>query len=429
MQSPILIAATASAFLLTVPDHASAAAGAKKTESPPATTSKVDARVDAVLTLREAAELLRIDTALLERMAAAQQLPARQVGADWRFSRSALFAWLAGGPAGSTVVVQSKPRAQAVAGAEPALPRSVPRSAVPLNAPASMRIAGRGTTAASNIGANEGDGSPSDKKIGEAPAQRTASEVFLREQRLLLAPRELTLDIGAFYTRRDALLLTRAGDATTLANAESDAYTTQITARYGLRRNTEIWASTSYGYQRANIFSGTQVLNRASRSEAGDVGLGLRQTLIEEGAGRPDVVVSVDARIPTGKTSPALGAAVSLIKSVDPVVLFGTLGYRHTFSREFQEPARLEPRDRVDFTLGYSFALNDTLSINSAISNSFARATTFSNAELRSSNAASLQLGMTARIAKGLYLQPSVGFRLNGPTRGYTLGLNMPITF
>ena len=171
------------------------------------------------------------------------------------------------------------------------------------------------------------------------------------------------------------------------------------------------------------------MFNRASRSEAGDVGLGQRQTLIEEGAGRPDVVVSVDARIPTGDTSPALGTAVSLIKSIGPVVLFGTLGYRHTFSREFPEIARLEPRHRVDFTLGYSFALNDTLSINSAISNSFARAATFSNAELRSSIASSLQLGMTARIAKGLYLQPSVSFRLNGPTRGYTLGLNMPITF
>ncbi len=49
-----------------------------------------------VLTLEGAAELLQIETAQVAELAAAGELPGRRIGEDWRFSRSALLAWLAG---------------------------------------------------------------------------------------------------------------------------------------------------------------------------------------------------------------------------------------------------------------------------------------------------------------------------------------------
>jgi excisionase family DNA binding protein len=49
-----------------------------------------------VLTLAEAARLLQLDEAVLEESAAAGELPARRIGGEWRFSRSAVLAWLAG---------------------------------------------------------------------------------------------------------------------------------------------------------------------------------------------------------------------------------------------------------------------------------------------------------------------------------------------
>lgn len=48
-----------------------------------------------VLTAEEAAELLRVETSVVLELAAADQLPGRQVGDEWRFSREALLAWLA----------------------------------------------------------------------------------------------------------------------------------------------------------------------------------------------------------------------------------------------------------------------------------------------------------------------------------------------
>lgn len=53
------------------------------------------AATDGVLTLDEAAELLRVTPAALEAGAEAGDVPARRLGEEWRFRRDALLDWLA----------------------------------------------------------------------------------------------------------------------------------------------------------------------------------------------------------------------------------------------------------------------------------------------------------------------------------------------
>ncbi len=50
-----------------------------------------------VLTLQEAAALLRLPLDAVRASAVGGDLPGRAFGEEWRFSRSALLAWLAGG--------------------------------------------------------------------------------------------------------------------------------------------------------------------------------------------------------------------------------------------------------------------------------------------------------------------------------------------
>jgi excisionase family DNA binding protein len=52
--------------------------------------------VEEVLTPDEAADLLRSDAATVIAMAEDGKLPARKVGDEWRFTRSALLRWLGG---------------------------------------------------------------------------------------------------------------------------------------------------------------------------------------------------------------------------------------------------------------------------------------------------------------------------------------------
>jgi excisionase family DNA binding protein len=56
-----------------------------------------------VLTLEEAAALLRVSVEAVRVRAAAGDLPGRLLAQEWRFSRAALLAWLAGGEAGHQV--------------------------------------------------------------------------------------------------------------------------------------------------------------------------------------------------------------------------------------------------------------------------------------------------------------------------------------
>jgi len=63
---------------------------------------------------------------------------------------------------------------------------------------------------------------------------------------------------------------------------------------------------------------------------------------------------------------------------------------------------RLEPEDRIDVTLGYALALNDTLTISTAVSGVFTGASEFDNAKLRQRETFSLQFGLTSYLAKGL---------------------------
>jgi excisionase family DNA binding protein len=48
-----------------------------------------------VLRSEQAGELLQLEAAVVEQLAAAGELPGRMLAGEWRFSRSALLAWLA----------------------------------------------------------------------------------------------------------------------------------------------------------------------------------------------------------------------------------------------------------------------------------------------------------------------------------------------
>jgi excisionase family DNA binding protein len=66
-----------------------------KPETAPAiTTPNVNGPIGEVLTLAEAAAYLRLPEEEVERLVHQQDLPGRYTGNEWRFSKSAIQAWL-----------------------------------------------------------------------------------------------------------------------------------------------------------------------------------------------------------------------------------------------------------------------------------------------------------------------------------------------
>jgi excisionase family DNA binding protein len=430
----------------------------------------------AVLTLDEAARLLRVRDADLADMARRRQVPARHIGTQWRFSRQALVDWLAAKESipprtsGSTTPVRP-PESRQAAGAETD-PRSAGSSlsAIDLSSTKARGADAQGRTPEpEGVARENGEGQPGDQSgdaarpeaagadtspqsapegaaqagpgdatqkkavesVGERPQQPTAGEVSLRAQGVLLNARQLQVELDQFYTRSEqqGLVFIASGPSLlpALAQGKQNLYTTILGARYGLTDQLE--AVVASGFQRRTLT--TTVGNQEESATSTDpttLGLALRYAAVAEGKGYPSVVLSAEGALPTGEGSYGVGGGVAFIKSVDPAALFGNLRYRHTFSQEFSDLFRLEPENSVSATGGLTVALNDTLALSLAVSGLFTSQNTFANATLPSEQQFSLQLGVTSLLRERLYVEPTVTFALNGPTT-VTLGLSLPYTF
>jgi excisionase family DNA binding protein len=394
------------------------------TEAAPVSPSAPD-----VLTLSEAAALLRVDSGELEQLAARSEVPARRIGASWRFNRDALLAWVNGdwgriatieppNVVGQNTPLSIAPPETGVAGLA-LTPRELEQTKG-----AGMVVAQATQAQSMSAPSNAGE-----MPIGEAPAEPTAEDIFLRGTKVLLGQGEVAVDIGQFYSRSDTTQLAVVGDAVGLATIRQTAFTTLFSARVGILDETEAFISTIFRSQNSDVFSGSDKIAEDHLSEFGDIRLGVRRTLLTEAPGRPNIIATIFGNLPTGQTSYAIGGGLSLVKSFDPAVLFATANYRHTFSRDFADITRLEPENRFDVTLGYALALNDTLTISTSVSGLFSSASTFTNARLLRQEIYSLQFGLTSYLAQGLYIEPSVSFGLSGPGDSVAFGVTLPYTF
>jgi hypothetical protein len=122
-----------------------------------------------------------------------------------------------------------------------------------------------------------------------------------------------------------------------------------------------------------------------------------------------------------------VAGGLSLVKSFDPIVLFGSVEYRHAFSPDLDDLHLLEPEDAIGATLGYAFAVNDELTLSTAVSGLFSWETEFSNhLVLESDQEFSMRLGLTRATGWGPYFEPSVTWGLNDAGNFVILGLSMP---
>ena len=177
-----------------------------------ASESPSEATAPAVMTLEEAAQFLRVDAAELERLAGLKEIPARKSGSSWRFNREALLAWLNGD---WTLIASAVPsNAVALETGDSAVPNPDTSASV-FEQSLSVRDMTQVTGAGSAVAADQ-DPTP----IGEAPEERTADDVFLRDQRVLLAPGELAWEVGQFYSSIEDQQLAFIDDTVDLATVE-----------------------------------------------------------------------------------------------------------------------------------------------------------------------------------------------------------------
>jgi hypothetical protein len=393
-----------------VPVAALAAGGAK----PPRAASSHAA--PEVLTLDEAARFLRLKPQVVAELTRSAALPGRHVAGQWRFHRAALVDWLKGDrfasrvPAAAAPVVSREPPAVAASGvAEQSVAPAAPRT-VAMGAPEQPQRAG----------------ATGSETVGEKPTAPTAEQTALRDQGVLLPAGRTTIEAGFSYGRAERQNFG-------LLRVQQDTVGASATVRHGLRDGLQISARLPAIYRKVatDVVPALGVSSSTRDTFAGDLSASLLGVVAREGVGRPNVVVSADAVLPTGPGDRGLGLGVVLSKSYDPVVLFGGANYMRGLQGGGADPRRVLGRHNLGFNFGYAYALNDSVALSGAFiaSSKTDPPGQTPGALAPSRQAYQIQLGSTLQLGHGLFIEPAVAVGVGGSAPDVTISVSVPYTF
>ncbi len=364
------------------------------------------------MTLEQAAAHLAIEPEALARLAEQGAVPGRLLGDQWRFSRSGLTAWLAG----------EAPAPKAAAAAQP--------------------------PALSDAGLGGVYGTGPEGGVGEEPAQvgyppegKTASEIFLRQHQVLLNPGQFIIEPTATYStaqQREFAALTVGGGITATVYQstvlEDRVGAAALAVRYGLIRETEVYVGARYrGYHSTQSieFEDGGTLQPSADPRLGsdsvvDMYFGISRTLLMETGLIPDVILSVEGTAPISNATWQITAKTWLVKSFDPVVVFGGFDYRYAFTEDYDNFNLLVSDNRFRLTAGWAFSVNDSLTLSTSVSGTWTTETEYPTVILPSREDYSLRLGLTNMTRHGVYIEPSVTLGLSGAGNWVAFGLTVP---
>jgi excisionase family DNA binding protein len=375
-----------------------------------------------VLDVNQAAALLRVEPALVRTLAEQGRIPARAVGREWRFSRSALIEWLKGDE------FAGLPR-------KPPVPAGNVQQAQTLSAESLPAVRARGVAAEAPTDGSQAapparpqPSSAPPPTVGQPPTQPTAEEIALRDQRILLRRGAATLDLGVSYSRSEQSLFP-------VVRVEQSTIGAGMALRYGLRDELQLTLRVPAASRRTSTFtdatiSGTTSARTVREDFLGDAAVSLLGVALHEATGRPNIIWSIDGVVPSGPGDTGIGGGFVLSKSYDPAVIFAGFNYLYGISIDPSSSRRVLARHNFGLNLGYTYAVNDNLALNTSLVGVYRDTASPDGVAIPPpSERYALQFGMTWLLARGLFLEPGVALRLGGDAPDFTFLLNVPYSF
>lgn len=203
----------------------------------------------------------------------------------------------------------------------------------------------------------------------------------------------------------------------------------------------------------------------------GDASLGLSYRLFPETVSLPDVVLNGRVKFPTGRHpfgiefvevegtegnlqiperlsfgTGVYGASLgfSMLKTLDPMIVFGSATYFHNFERSFDDideipddqPGKVKLGDAFQFGGGLAFALNDKSSISMSYTQRIVERTTLTPDDRderivvgSQANVALVNLGATFSLAENMALVTNVGMGLTNDSPDMAVSVRIPYRF
>jgi opacity protein-like surface antigen len=319
--------------------------------------------------------------------------------------------------------------------------------------------------------------------VREPPRQRSVEAIY--QQRDALFEQRFSLEPSITYTRFDRRLINLSGflalDVIFLGNinvqqTKSDLITLDLTGRWGVTDRLQLDLNVPYLYRHAQFLAGgaggaagTQSEATVSKGGVGDASAGVHYQLVREGAGRPDLILigrlkaptgdqpygikvlqpdpnntnlNVPQRLPTGSGVWTTSLGVSVLKTTDPAILFGNLGWIHSVPRRFADistqdgivaPGRVDLRNAITWGAGAAFALNERMSMSFGFSQLISQAArtkvdggSWSKIIGSNANAATFNVGVTYGLGRRTTAVLNFGIGLTPDAPDFSVTLRLP---
>jgi hypothetical protein len=345
---------------------------------------------------------------------------------------------------------------------------------------------GVGAAAASG-GAGGGSSYGQSLKDDSAPAQSVSN--LYNEASGFFGDGKFSFETGITYARYDARQLTLNGflalDSIFLGNInldriKADNWTLDLTGRYNLDNRWQfdinvpvVYRESTYQSGGANGGSGTTTSEESVTRDPtiGDVNFGIAYKFLDETDSLPDAVVSVRVKAPTGKEpygiklvqSPnntnlyvpenlptgngvwSVTPGISLVKTFDPAVLFGSFSYTHNFEDSFDDISsnvnqkvggKVSLGDSFQLGVGVAFALNEKMSMSFSVSDLIQRKSKlkpdggdWQSVVSSDANAGYFNVGMTIAATPNLTIVPNLAIGMTDDAPDFTFSLKFPYYF
>lgn len=320
--------------------------------------------------------------------------------------------------------------------------------------------------------------------------QRAVEDVLQQEHALFNRP--LTLEAGITYGHYDRRQLTLNGflalDAIFLGNiavegVKSDSLTYHFAARYGISPRLTLNLDAPFierwtNYQKGGAGGAAAALaqeNTHDPPHLGDVSASANFRLFAETPSRPDVVLTAGVIAPTGRAPYgtdvrvierddddfirfavpskqatgngvwAVSVGASAVKTMDPAIVFASVGYQHGFLRHFGDidtspdtitTGKVRLGDTFTFGAGVAFAFNDRTSMSLSFVDRIVREARIkidgedSQPVIGSlGNIGTLNLGVTYAMSKHATWVALLGIGLTPDAPDFTLDVKVPYQF
>jgi len=367
-------------------------------------------------------------------------------------------------------------------------PKRLTRSpASPANNGATVSTASSdGRTSGANASSNTGSSYGQSLKDDAEPAQSVTN--LYDEASGFFGGGTFSLETGITYSHYDTNQLILNGflalDSIFLGSIgidkiKADNWTLDLTGRYNFDQRWQfdinvpvIYRDTTYSSAGAgNSSSDISEVDVKRDPTIGDINFGVAYKFMDESATRPDAIFTLRLKAPTGKEpygiklqqssqndnlfTPeslptgngvwSLTPGLSLIKTIDPAVLFGSIAYTYNMEESFGDisptegtkvPGKVKLGDTFQIGAGIAFALNEKMSMSFSVSDLIASKSkikqsgsdwqTVSNSD---ANAGYFNIGMTMAVSDNFTIVPNLSIGLTNDAPDFTFSLKFPYYF